>query len=211
MAHNWQNSKRVFLLCYCQGRSSWSKKFQLFLKNFISWEYGKFGAISWKNQYFANKCLIKVRIWEFFCTHVHVLHITVNIFHTSIFVSNKLIFSWIHCTHFPSKFCVFSAKSWSITQRSVSRENAYKKSYNPLPFLCKTIDSNNSFTLIESKFQVFKLAKLEFKVPVHYGLWAKYIHLWPRKLLTSQGHKKCLIYPVQHKNHSIFYKTLYLI
>ena len=31
-------------------------------------------------------------------------------------------------TDFPSPFCVFSVKSPSVTQRSVSQENAYKKS-----------------------------------------------------------------------------------
>ena len=29
---------------------------------------------------------------------------------------------------FPSQFCVFTPKSPSVTQRSVSQENAYKKS-----------------------------------------------------------------------------------
>ena len=31
-------------------------------------------------------------------------------------------------TDFPSQFCVFTAKSRKVTQRSVSQENAYKKS-----------------------------------------------------------------------------------
>ena len=37
-------------------------------------------------------------------------------------------------TDFPSKFCVFTVKSSSVTQRSVSQENVFKKSKNPLPF-----------------------------------------------------------------------------
>ena len=49
---------------------------------------------------------------------------------------------------FPFQFCVFTVKSPSVTQRSVSQENAYKKSLNPSPFLHKTIGSDNSFTLI---------------------------------------------------------------
>ena len=56
-------------------------------------------------------------------------------------------------TDFPSQFCgFFTVKSPSVTQRSVSYENAFKKSKNPSPlfFSCKTIGSNNSFTLIES-------------------------------------------------------------
>ena len=31
-------------------------------------------------------------------------------------------------TDFPSQFCVFYRKSPSVTQRSISQENAYKKS-----------------------------------------------------------------------------------
>ena len=31
------------------------------------------------------------------------------------------------------------------------------------------------------QFQVFKIAKFEFKVIVHYGLWAKCTQLWPLK------------------------------
>ena len=34
-------------------------------------------------------------------------------------------------TDFPSQFCVFIVKSPSDTQRSVSQENAFKKSKNP--------------------------------------------------------------------------------
>ena len=37
-------------------------------------------------------------------------------------------------TDFPSQFCVFTVKSPSVTQRSVSQENAFKKSKNPSPF-----------------------------------------------------------------------------
>ena len=54
---------------------------------------------------------------------------------------------------FPSKFCVFYRK---ITF-----------------FFRKTIGWNNSFNLIEKKNKVFKIAKFELMVIVHYGLWAK--------------------------------------
>ena len=51
-AHNWQKWKRVFLTCPCyenlQGWSSWSKKLQIYLKNYDLCEYVEFGAISWK-------------------------------------------------------------------------------------------------------------------------------------------------------------------
>ena len=59
-------------------------------------------------------------------------------------------------TDFPSQFCVFIVKSPSVTQRLVSQKNAYKKSSNPLPFLDKTIGSDNSFTLIENNFRFLR-------------------------------------------------------
>ena len=39
-------------------------------------------------------------------------------------------------------FAFFTVKSHSVTQRTVSLENAFKKSKNPSPFLCKTTGSN---------------------------------------------------------------------
>ena len=59
-------------------------------------------------------------------------------------------------TDFHSQFCVFYVKSPSVTQRSVSQENAFKKSQNPSPFLHKTIGSDNSFTLIENNFRFIR-------------------------------------------------------
>ena len=61
---------------------------------------------------------------------------------------------------FPSQFCVFTVKSPSVTQRSVSQENAFKKSKNPSPFFRKIIGSNNSFTLIENNFRFLKYQSL---------------------------------------------------
>ena len=60
----------------------------------------------------------------------------------------------------------FTVKSLSVTQRSVSQENAFKKLQNPVAFFfsLKTIGSNNSLTLIENNFGFFMIAKYEFKV-----------------------------------------------
>ena len=61
-------------------------------------------------------------------------------------------------TDFLLNFACFTVKSPSVTQKSVSLENAYKykKSWNPLPFLHKTIGSHNSFTLIENNFRFLR-------------------------------------------------------
>ena len=87
---------------------------------------------------------------------------------TLYFVSTQPIFSQIQVSR-PDIF--FTVKSPSVTQRSVSQENAFKKSKNQSLFCRKTICSNNSFTLIENNFRFFKIAKFEFKVKVHYNLW----------------------------------------
>ena len=42
-------------------------------------------------------------------------------------------------TDFPSQFCVFTLKSRSVTQRSVSQDNAFKKSKTPSPLFRSTI------------------------------------------------------------------------
>ena len=58
-------------------------------------------------------------------------------------------------TDFLSQFCFFfTVKSPSVTQRSVSQENAFKKEQKPVAlfFFCRTIGLNNSFTLIENNF-----------------------------------------------------------
>ena len=79
----------------------------------------------------------------------HVTHIcsSVIIFSTVNFISMKLIFSYY--TDLPSNFAFFSAKSLSITVRSVSQENAFKKSKDPSHFL-------NSFTLTEKRFRFLR-------------------------------------------------------
>ena len=55
-------------------------------------------------------------------------------------------------TDFPSQFCVFTAKSPSVTQRSISPENVLKRQ-KPVAFFRKTTGSNNYFTLIENNFR----------------------------------------------------------
>ena len=82
---------------------------------------------------------------------------------------------------------IFTPKSPSVTQRSVSQENAYKKSKNPSPFLRKTIGSNNSFTLIENDLRFLKIAKFEFKVTVHFSLWVKCTQLWALNLHLDEN------------------------
>ena len=72
-------------------RSGWSKKFQLYCKNYDFCEYVKFGVISLKIDIFVNNCLIKVQIYKFFCTYV--THIFVIIWCTLHFVSTESIFS----------------------------------------------------------------------------------------------------------------------
>ena len=92
-AHDWQNWKRVFLSCSHATamkfiRSSWSKKLQLYLKNYNfvnKWNSGQFLEKSIFYQWLLNKS----------SNHAEVSfapHITVIIFHTAIFVlSNQFL------------------------------------------------------------------------------------------------------------------------
>ena len=68
-------------------------------------------------------------------------------------------------------FVFFTIKSPSVTERSVSQENAFKKSKNPSAIFCKTIGSNNnSVTVIENNFRFLRLQNFEFKVRVHWPM-----------------------------------------
>ena len=53
------------------------------------------------------------------------------------------------------------------------------------------IGHNNDFTLIEKK-KSYKIAEFEFKVTIHYGLWAKCTQLWPLKGLSHPDEKDSL-------------------
>ena len=90
------------------------------------------------------------------------------------------------------QFCIFTVKSPSVTQRSVSQENAFKKSKNLLAFVHKTIGSNKSFTLDENNFRFFKIAKFEFKVTVHHSLWANCINVLVR-FMRGSGAYTCRV------------------
>ena len=120
------------------------------------------------------------------------------IFCTPHLVSTQSIFSKIQISF--HNFAFFYRKiTYSVTQKSIFQENAFKKAKARRPFFCKAMGSNNSFTLIENNFVLlffffffffFKIAKFEFKVPVHYySLWVKCTQLWP---LNSTWRKKGL-------------------
>ena len=52
--------------------------------------------------------------------------------------------------------------------------------------------SNDSFTVIESNFRLSKVVKFEFKVTVHYGLWAKCIQLLPPISYCKEANVVCI-------------------
>ena len=58
----------------------------------------------------------------------------------------------------------------------------FKMNQNQSPTFRRTTGSNNSFTVIQNSR--FKRANFEFKVMVHYDLWAKCTQLWPLKQKT---------------------------
>ena len=124
------------------------------------WSSGNFVKI-W---YFVNYWLIKVRFQKSFCT----------------------LCDTYNCDYLPHNTFSFLLNQFSVryrfTQRTDSQENAFKKSKNPSAFFPrKTIGSNNLFYSNWKQFQIFKMGKFEFKVTVHYSLWAKCTQLWPLK------------------------------
>ena len=85
-----------------------------------------------------------------------------------------------------TNFTFFTVKSPSVTQRAVFffffKKNAYKKSKSPWPFSPVKLWTSRLKSFFYSnwnQFQVFKIAKFEFKV--HCGLWTKCTQLWPLK------------------------------
>ena len=105
-----------------------------------------------KNSYFVNNCLIKVRNLKI------LLHIcdTYNCDYLPHTIFRFYLIDFQLKKDFPSELSVFTVKSPSITQRSVSQENAFKKSKNPSPFFHNTIGSNNSFTLVVNNFRFLR-------------------------------------------------------
>ena len=83
--------------------------------------------------YFVYNCLNKVWISKSFCSMTHIIVIFVA--HHISFLPNR--FSVKHKFTFPI-LSFFTVKSPSVTQRSVSQENAFKKSKKQSPFFRKT-------------------------------------------------------------------------
>ena len=77
-----------------------------------------------KNRYFANNCLIKVRMSEFLCIDVTIIAMII------VRTANFVLFFY---QRFPFPF-----SHDRVTQRSVSQENAFKNSKYPSTFLRKT-------------------------------------------------------------------------
>ena len=129
----------------------------------------KFGAIPWNVCYFINNCVTKVRILKSFATYAtHKLVIYYRISFQLTWFSVKYRFSFQILRVFHRK------KSPSYTQRLVSHENACKKEQKSVAFFPrKTLGSKNFFYSNWKQFQVFKIAKFEFNVTVHYGWWGK--------------------------------------
>ena len=96
---------------------------QIYLKIMISVKMRNLGAISLKFDILSITA-IEVRklkiLW-----HMYDIY-NCNYLRHSTFSFNLIDFQLN--TDFPSQICVFSVKSHSLTQRSVSQENAYKKS-----------------------------------------------------------------------------------
>ena len=109
---------KVVLSCYCH--EAVGLNISIILKEYNFCVNVTFGAIFLKNRYFANNCLIKVRIWEFLFTHI--THINVIILRTANFVSTKwILVGFLLNTNFPSHLALL--KDWFIKKMLLKRAN----------------------------------------------------------------------------------------
>ena len=127
--NGWQLAKwkRVFLTCPCheiyRDEAVGLKSCKILEKLRYLWKCEIWGNIV-KIWYFVNNCLIKAWIKNIF------LH-TCDTYNYDYLKYSTFRFNFIDFQlyiDFPSQFCFFTVKSPSVTQRSVSQENAYKKS-----------------------------------------------------------------------------------
>ena len=122
------------------------------------WIWGNF----MKNRYFANTSLIKVWIWEFFCTHVTLK--TVIIFRTANFASTKSILDKYWFTFPILRFLAHNRqtlfKDWCLKQMLSKRANTRHLFFKK--YMLKY------FFYSDWNFRVFKIMKFW---TVQCGLW----------------------------------------
>ena len=140
------------------------------LQRIWSWNFGfairKIWAFIWYQKYttsgwaLGDENVIGIRSFNWSLNLKNLLHMC-DTYNCDYLQHSTFRFNLINFqlnTDFFSQFCIFFfVKTPSVTQRSVSQENAFKKIKKPLPFFHRTISSNNSFTLIENNFWFFKI------------------------------------------------------
>ena len=150
----------------------------LYLKNYDVCEYVKFWVISWKFDILLTTSISKFEIWKSLC----ILCDTYNcdyLPHTIIFRVYSINFRLN--TDFPSQFCgVFlllfcfvlffyrqHGKSPSVTQRSTSQENAFKKSKNlSPPFFSQNYMLKDSEVWIKGNSTLWPMGKMHSVWPL---------------------------------------------
>ena len=150
--HNWQKWKRAFLTCPCReiyrDKEVGLKSCKYSLKNTIyvnMWNLGQFREnlifcqqlINWS----SNLPILLHMCDTYNCDYLQ---------HSTFRFNDRFLVKY----RFPFPILRFFYRkiTYSVTLRSVSQENAFKKSKNPSAFPPITICSNNSFTLIENNF-----------------------------------------------------------
>ena len=132
----------------------------------------KFGAISWKIN------ILLITAWLNLESNVLYIYDTYNwdyLPHTTFH------FYFIHFQlkyRFPYPSLRFYGKITKRYSKIGFSRKCLKKMQKPVALFHKTIGSNNSFTLIESNFKFFIIAKFEFKEIEHLDQLAKCTQLW---------------------------------
>ena len=185
MAHNWQNWKSRFLTSPCHNiyrvEAVGLSLFNCTFKNYDFCKYVEFGAISWKFD------ILLITAWS--NLNLKILLLICGTYNCDYLLHTAFC---LYLTDFQliqislPNFAFFTVKSPSITQRSVFKifsRKCFQKEQKPVAFLSQNYRLKKSFNFNWKQFQVFKIAKFEFKVTVHYYcLWAKCTQLWPLKL-----------------------------
>ena len=148
-----------------------------------------------ENFIFSNYCSIKVRIYKI------ILHIcdTYNCDYLQDTTFRFYLIDFQFNADFPFQLCVFYSqiiKRYSKIGFPRKYLKKKKKKKTRRFFSRKTVGSYSNW----KQFQVFKIAKFEFKVTVHYSPWARCTQLWPLKTyLLFKTISICLHFYINYK------------
>ena len=150
--HNWQKWKSTFLTCHCHEIYR-EEAVGLTSSKYDFWEYGKFGAISLKNDILSITAQFRFESKSSFVHMWHMLLWLSDAHHISFLLNRfsvKYRFLFPILRFLPQNHLTL-LKDRFLKKLLLKRAKAKTRRF----FFRKTIGSNNSFTLIEHNFNFF--------------------------------------------------------